>query len=195
MRHIWIRNYGCISQCVEQTADRVHGMADPAFGPAVVQHGHLLVGTAGAQAATTSRAADADAAAATAAATAADADAAAVAIAAAAAAAVAAVRAFRVPVPGRAATAARQTTAQNVAAVATAAATGHETGGRAGRWMIVVVRAVAVASRRSAQVGAGRVGESGAPITGTARAAGRVTGPGVAAAVTTPGQAARGRRR
>lgn len=52
MRHIWIRNYRCISQCVEQTADRVHRVADPSFGPAVVQHGSLLVGAAAAPGAT-----------------------------------------------------------------------------------------------------------------------------------------------
>lgn len=44
MRHIWIRNYRSISQCVEQTADRVHRVADPTLGPAVVQNRGLLIG-------------------------------------------------------------------------------------------------------------------------------------------------------
>lgn len=156
MRHIWIRNYRCISQCVEQAADRVHRVADPSFGPAVVQHGGLLVGT-------TTHAAPGTAS------------------------AVPAVRALRVPVPGRAATAAHVATAH-----ATAAAAGHRAARRARRRMIVVIGAIAVASGRGAQIGPRSVRERGAPVTGTARAAAGVTGPRVV--VTAPGQAASGRR-
>lgn len=157
MRHIWIRNYRCISQCVEQAADRVHRVAHPSFGPAVVQHGGLLVGaTATATPGT------------------------------AAAAAVSAVGPLWVPVPRRAAEA-------QVSAAAEAAAAGHGPAGRSGRRMIVVVRAIAVTPGRRAYVGPRGVRERGTPVTGTARAAGHVTGPRVV--ITAPGQAARGRRR
>lgn len=165
MRHVWIRNYRCISQCVEQTADRVHRVADPSFGPAVVQHGSLLVG--------------AQAAAATATATAA-------ATAAGTAATVPAVGALGVPVTGgAAATAAR-------AAAPAAEAAGHGATRCTGRRMIVVVRAITVAPGRRAHVGPRSVRERRAPVTGTARAAGRVAGPRIV--VPAPGQAARGRR-
>lgn len=159
MRHVWIRNYRCISQCVEQTADRVHGVADPSFSPAVVQHRGLLVGTACAGAA-----------------------------------AVSAVGALWVPVTGRTVTATNAVHGDPAAATAAAhRATGHEAAGRAGRRMIVVVRAIAIAPGRSAHVGPGSVRERGAPVTGTTgAAAGRVTGPRVV--ITAPRQAARGGR-
>lgn len=157
MRHIWIRNYRCISQCVEQAADRVHRVAHPSFGPAVVQHGGLLVGATAAAAPGT-----------------------------AAAAAVSAVGPLWVPVPRRAAEA-------QVSAAAEAATAGHGPAGRSGRRMIVVVGAIAVAPGRRAQVGPRGVRERGAPVTGTARAPGHVTGPRVV--VTASGQAARGRGR
>jgi len=131
-------------------------MADPSFGPAVVQHGGLLVGT-------TAHAAPGTAS------------------------AVPAVRAFRVPVPGRAASAAHVATAH------AAASTGHRAARSARRRMIVVIGAITVASGRGAQVGAGSVRERRAPVTGTASAATTgVTGSRVV--VTAPGQAASGRR-
>lgn len=175
MRHVWIRNYRCISQCVEQTADRVHGVADPSFGPAVVQHGGLLVGTAAPGAA-----------------------------------AVAAVGALGVTVPGRTAATATAAAADHAASAhtasttatdaadatatsATAATAGHETAGCPRRRMIVVVRAIAVAPWSGAYVGSGGIRERGAPVTGAARAAGRVSGPRVV--VPASGQTARGRQR
>lgn len=162
MRHIWIRNYRCISQCVEQTADRVHRVTDPSFGPTVVQHGGLLVGTHAVSTATTAGTAGT-------------------------AAAVPAVGALGVPVTGRAAAAAARATAQ------AAQTAGNGAARCPGRRMIVVVRAVAVAPGRRAHVGPWGVRERRAPVTGTARAAGRVTGPRIV--VPAPGQAARGRRR
>lgn len=151
MRHIWIRNYRCISQCVEQTADRVHRVADPSFGPAVVQHGGLLVGGTAA----------ADAAAG-----------------AAAASAVPTVGPLGVPVAGRAtAQTAAATHAAATAAAAAAASAGHRAAGGARRRVIVVVRAIAVAPGRSAQVGSRGVRERGTPVTGTACPAIGVTGP------------------
>lgn len=141
MRHIWIRNYRCISQCVEQTADRVHRVSDPSFGPAVVQDGGLLVGSSTHAAPRT-------------------------------ASAVPAVRSLRVPVPGRAA-------ADHVAAAqATPTAAGHWATRGPWRRMIVIVGAIAVAPRRSAQIWTGSVSERRAPVTGTACAtATGVTGP------------------
>lgn len=137
-------------------------MADPSLGPAVVQHGGLLAGAAAAaSAAGTSPGA-------------------------AAGTAVAAVGALRVPVSGRA-TAAHVRATEHAAAAATP---GHRTAGGTRRRMIVVVRAVAVASGRRAQVWSGRVRERGAPVAGAARAAVRVTGPGVVVAA--PRQATRG---